>query len=39
MNSENKKNFALQEKKKQEKIRNKFMTNGLSLFRSQPYYS
>ena len=31
MNSKNKKNFALQEKQKQEKIRNKFMTNGVTL--------
>ena len=31
MNSKNKKNFALQEKKKQKKIRNKFMTNGVTL--------
>ena len=31
MNSKNKKNFALQEKQKQEKIRNKFMTKGVTL--------
>ena len=31
MNSKNKKNFALHEKKKQEKIRNKFMINGVTL--------
>ena len=31
MNLENKKNFALQEKQKQDKIRNKFMTNGVTL--------
>ena len=31
MNSENKKNFALQEKQKQDKIRNRFMTNGVTL--------
>ena len=31
MNSKNKKNFALQEKQKQKKIRNKFMTNGVTL--------
>ena len=31
MSSKNKKNFALQEKQKQEKIRNKFMTNGVTL--------
>ena len=31
MNSKNKKNFALQEKQKQDKIRNKFMTNGVTL--------
>ena len=31
MNSKNKKNFALQEKQKQKKIRNKFMTKGVTL--------
>ena len=31
MNSKNKKNFSLQEKQKQDKIRNKFMTNGVTL--------
>jgi len=31
MNSKNKKNFALQEKQKQDKIRNKFMTQGVTL--------
>ena len=31
MNSKNKKNFALQEKQKQNKIRNKFMTQGVTL--------
>ena len=31
MNSKNKKNFALQEKQKQNKIRNKFMANGVTL--------
>ena len=31
MNSKIKKKFALQEKQKQEKIRNKFMTNGVTL--------
>ena len=31
MNSKNRKNFALQEKQKQEKIRNKFMANGVTL--------
>ena len=31
MNSKNKKNFALQEKQKQDKIRDKFMTGGVTL--------
>ena len=31
MNPKSKKNFALQEKRKQDKIRNKFMTNGVTL--------
>ena len=31
MNSKNKKNIALQEKQKQDKIRNKFMINGVTL--------
>ena len=31
MNSKNKKTFALREKRKQEKIRNKFMTRGVTL--------
>ena len=31
MNSKNKKKFALQEKQKQDKIRNKFMTQGVTL--------
>ena len=31
MKSKNKKNFALQEKQKQDKIRNKFMTKGVTL--------
>ena len=31
MKSKNKKNFALQEKQKQDKIRNKFMKNGVTL--------
>ena len=31
MNSKSKKNFALQEKQKQKKIRNKFMTKGVTL--------
>ena len=31
MNSKNKKNFAVQEKQKQKKIRNKFMTKGVTL--------
>ena len=31
MNSKNKKNFALLEKLKQDKIRNKFMANGVTL--------
>ena len=31
MNSKNKKNFAIQERRKQEKIRKKYMANGLTL--------
>ena len=31
MNPKNKKNFALREKQKQDKIRNRFMTNGVTL--------